>query len=182
MSKILATLRDEHANMSRLLDVLDDQIAVFGRGDTPDYESIRSILDYMLEYSDRYHHPKEDLIYHRLRLRHPEAQSAIHDLSKEHEKLSEQTRRVDESMKSIAEGSELSREAVMGTAAGLTETLRRHLEIEEKTVFLDAERYLTDEDWAAIEVQAVEGDDPLFGPEAHEIYRRLKGRIMDPAG
>ena len=69
MSKILATLRDEHANMGRLLDVLDDQIAVFGRGETPDYEAIRSILAYMIDYSDRYHHPKEDLIYHRLRER-----------------------------------------------------------------------------------------------------------------
>ena len=182
MSKILATLRDEHANMSRLLDVLDDQIAVFGRGETPDYEAIRSILAYMIDYSDRYHHPKEDLIYHRLRERHPEAQSAVHDLSKEHDRLSEQTRRVDESMKTIAEGGELSRNAVMELAAGLTETLRRHLEIEEKTVFRDAERHLTDEDWAAIEAEAVEGDDPLFGPQAHDTYRRLKERVLDPAG
>ena len=50
MTQIVDRLRQEHAQMAVLLDVLERQLAVFKAGETPDYGTIHSILDYFLTY------------------------------------------------------------------------------------------------------------------------------------
>ena len=62
MANIIERIRDEHANMAKLLDALERQVAVFDGGGKPDYEIVLSVLDYFLDYPDRCHHPKEDLL------------------------------------------------------------------------------------------------------------------------
>ena len=63
---ILRTLREDHRNMGRLLDVLESQIEVFRRGDKPDYEILTETVDYCLNYPERFHHPLEDQIFRRI--------------------------------------------------------------------------------------------------------------------
>ena len=177
MPKILDSLRDDHRNLNKLLDVLDQQIAVFERGESPDYEAVTQILDYAHDYADRYHHPKEDLIYARLRDRKPEKAGAMHDLAADHAELADQTRRFAELMRAIAEGREMSRVRVLEIAKSYLAAHRRHLEMEEAWVFPDAETQLTAADWAEIEQAALSGPDPLFGPNADSHYDRLRALL-----
>ena len=67
MPETLHRLHDDHAIMGRLLNALDRQLDVFENGETPDYELIGGILDYCLQFPDRYHHPKEDAILERIK-------------------------------------------------------------------------------------------------------------------
>ena len=55
---VIETLREEHRNISRMLDALEHQIEVLAQVGTPDYEIIRGIADYFCDYPDRCHHPK----------------------------------------------------------------------------------------------------------------------------
>ena len=73
MVEMLRRLRQEHASMARLLDVLERQIAVFRDGEDTDYDIIEAIAGYCLTYPDLCHHPKEDLVYRALRAIDPEA-------------------------------------------------------------------------------------------------------------
>jgi len=79
--------------MGRLLDAVERQLERFDRGETPDYDILQGVLDYALTYPDLYHHPKEDLVYARLRLRDPAAADSLTDLQAEHHTLAEVTRR-----------------------------------------------------------------------------------------
>ena len=89
MAAILRALRQEHANLAQLLELIDRQLD--GR-EAPDLDLLRGILDYFLTYPDQYHHPKEDLIYRALCRRDPALAPAIGDLEAEHEELAIATR------------------------------------------------------------------------------------------
>ena len=48
--------------MESLICVLERELAVFGRGDRPDYDVILAVIDYFKDYPGSCHHPKEDLV------------------------------------------------------------------------------------------------------------------------
>lgn len=77
---MIDTLREEHRKMSRLLDALEHQIAVFERAGKPDYDVIRGIADYFLEYPDSCHHRKEDVIFEFLCERYPPTRATVEEL------------------------------------------------------------------------------------------------------
>ncbi len=80
MTEVMRMLRKEHTDMAILLDLLERQIAEFKRGGAADFGIVRDILDYYLSYPDLYHHPKEDLIYHRLRAVAPDQAESVKGL------------------------------------------------------------------------------------------------------
>jgi hemerythrin-like domain-containing protein len=177
MSPILESLSREHANLAKLLKVLARQIEVFKNGGAPDYHTIRTILEYNLEYADLYHHPKEDLIFARLRKRYPDTINTVNNLEEDHRRLAAQTRRFAEAIGNIIEGAELPRDRIMRMAEDYLESLHRHMEMEDKWVFPAAQQWLTDEDWADIEHEATTGDDPLFGPQVGDVYGALREEL-----
>ena len=62
MTYVIEVLRQEHRNIEKLLQVLEQELSVFDRGDRPEYEVIVRVFDYFREYPDSCHHPKEDMI------------------------------------------------------------------------------------------------------------------------
>ena len=62
LADLLNDLREDHRNMSIMLDLLSSQIEHIRDGERPDYELIHDIMRYMTVYSDAVHHPKEDLL------------------------------------------------------------------------------------------------------------------------
>lgn len=182
MTEIMQSLHAEHRNMTKLLNVLERQIEEFDRGGTPDYQLIKSILDYNLEYSELYHHPKEDLVYQRLRQRYTDAINTVNDLEEDHRKLGARTRRFAEAIDNVIEGVELPRDRVMRMAREFLDASRRHMEMEDEWVFPAAEQYLTDEDWAEIAAKASDREDPLFGPQVEAMYQTLHEEILQCEG
>jgi hypothetical protein len=77
MAYIIAVLRQEHCNIESRLRV-ERELIVFDRGERPDYEVGRAVIDYFKEYPD--YHPKEDMIVEKLKARDPVAAATIGDL------------------------------------------------------------------------------------------------------
>nr|MBP6734863.1 hemerythrin domain-containing protein [Chromatiaceae bacterium] len=88
MTQILDRLHHEHKQISQLLDLLDNILAMFHNGREPDYEILSELLQYMEEYSDQIHHPMEELIRERLRLA-GHHQSYLDILTRQHQALNE---------------------------------------------------------------------------------------------
>ena len=82
---IIERLSQEHRNIERLLAVLERELEVFDRGDRPDYEVIRAVISYFEVYPEVYHHPQEDLVFAKLKMRDPAAVAKVGDLAREHE-------------------------------------------------------------------------------------------------
>ena len=178
MSNVVDALLQDHSNMAKLLDAVERQLAAFERGEPLDLDILQGALDYCLNYPDLYHHPKEDLVWERLRLRDPEGTAAFADLHEEHRKLGELTRRFAAAMRSVLRDLEVSRESVDQIARQFLDRYRRHMEMEEQRFFPAAVRTLTAADWAEIDMQLADRDDPLFGAASEARFKALRQDIL----
>jgi hypothetical protein len=68
---IIERLSQEHRNVEKLLAILERELEVFDRGDLPDYEVIGAIISYFEVYPEVYHHPQEDVVFAKLKIRDP---------------------------------------------------------------------------------------------------------------
>jgi hemerythrin-like domain-containing protein len=84
MVEVIDILRQEHRNIEKLLRVMEQELAVFDRGERPDYEVFGAILEFFKMYPDTCHHPKEDIIYERFKACDPGRAASVADLQAEH--------------------------------------------------------------------------------------------------
>ena len=177
MPKILDELRQDHRDNARLLDLLGREMKVFKEGGLPDYELVENILEYSLNYPDLFHHPKEDLIFQRLKDRDPASGNIVDDLGLEHAKLAALTRRFSNALKNVLEDEQLPRDWFLDVAQDFVNFSRNHMQMEEVLFFPAAGKHLTADDWIEIEAASQKAGDPLFGELINEKYQRLYGKI-----
>jgi hemerythrin-like domain-containing protein len=178
MAEVLLQLREEHANMKRLLAALEHQLALFDKGEQPDYDVFLSAADYFTGFSDCCHHPKEDLILQRIKQVDPDAAQSIPDLEAEHQQLGVLARHFHEAVTNVLEEVEVPRSAFDAVLRHFVGEQRRHMHMEEERFFPLAESVLTEEDWAALDRKVTKESDPLFGGEVAEEYRDLLRAIL----
>ena len=179
MPETVRLLRQEHANMSMLLDLLDHQLARFKAGAEPDYAVVKGIIDYFLSYPDLHHHPKEDLIYLRLRVRDPVQAEALAELLAGHDDLALLTRRFARAtLDRMLNPGEEPWQWFTSLGREFIDTNRRHMAKEEEHFFPMVLRLLTPEDWAAIDAQVTDRADPLFGGKVEGRFAALHESLV----
>ncbi|NNG03478.1 MAG: hemerythrin domain-containing protein [Inquilinus sp.] len=179
MPAVIDTLRREHANMAKLLRILERHLDTFDASGSPDYDVVAGIVDYLHDWSGQWHHPKEDLVLAKLRLRDPAAADRVGDLERDHQALAEQTVRFREAIAEIVGGEELPRDQVSQMAHGFLNAERRHMAGEEKVFLPAAERALTAEDWAEIAMRVGDPKDPLFGHNVEKRFEALRRDLVE---
>ncbi len=182
MASIMGSLRQDHINTIKLLDVLERQLVIFGRAEVPDYEMMQGVMEYFLDYPNLYHHPTEDLILSKMKMRRVAAKDGFPDLRHEHQELAAMTRRFLAAIHNILQEVEVPREAFQQRAREFLDFYRSHIRKEEEIFFPAALKVLTKEDWAEIsQVQEIR-DDPIFGPKSHERLETLREGILAWSG
>jgi hemerythrin-like domain-containing protein len=179
MVAVLGVLRQEHADLARLLDMVEVQL---GGDGAPDFALLTGILDYFLTYPDQYHHPKEDLIYRTLCRHDARLGPVIDDLKAEHEELAIATRELSEKLERTCPNGDAPGIGVRRLARSFVETYRRHIDKEEHQFFPEALRTLTPEEWADIEAEITDPTDPLFRGKAPRRLSTLEARIRGHRG
>ena len=178
MAAVIEALREEHRNIALLLDALEHQVGVFARGGDPDYDVVRGIAEYFLDYPDRCHHPKEDVVFARLEAVDPRGALAIGDLTNEHRVVHRRAHRFHEVVSELLNESDIARSDVVDAANEFIEAQRRHMRMEDEYFFALAERRLTQADWSTIEDKIAKRDDTLFGGKVEEQFRNLSERLI----
>lgn len=178
MAEIINALRREHANIVTLMKTLEWHVREFEQAGSPDYDIIEGVIDYFLGYPDLYHHPKENLIYAKLRERDPVAAAEIGDLQAEHELLAQRTREFAAGVRAVLDEAQVPRESFKRWANNLIDFQLKHLEMEESSFFPAAQKALTDEDWAELDARMVDQDDPLFGEQVGQQFETLRETVM----
>ncbi len=181
MSDVIAALELDHANIVRILELLESEILAIEVGKTPDYQLLQDIMCYMTQYPDRIHHPKEDLMFAQLVRRYPTAHVVVNEILDEHITIGLAGREFAR-LVSKSEVDSVDVREELGTAGfAYIRAQRQHMFLEEKNLFPMAQTVLTDKDWQEIEgaVDAIE--DPLFGAEIAKGYERLYRLIIDQA-
>ncbi len=179
MADVLDAIQEEHVNMTKMLNALERQLAIFDGGETPDYDIVRGVVDYCLDYPDLYHHPKEDLVFERLKARDPAAAAAVGDLPGEHGELTALTRRLKEAVAAVLSDLEVPRGPFDETLRGFLDAYRRHMDMEERKFRPAARRALSAADLAEIQDRLDHPDDPLFGAPSEDRFVALRQDILD---
>src|SRR6476469_7592611 len=124
---IIESLSREHRNIEKLLAILELELGVFDRGDRPDYEVIRAVISYFQVYPEVYHHPQEDLVFAKLRMRDPAAAERIGNLASEHKKGADRLRRVAHAVENVLADAEVLRQTVDAIVRDFITHERRHM-------------------------------------------------------
>lgn len=181
MNATIKQWHDEHANFSRLLNALDRQVARFLDGDDPSYELMRDIVEYMRDYSDAYHHPREDLAFARLLAHQPGLQLPVNRLLQEHRVIAAAGEDLLLRLREILVGAVIPRDVVAASASTYLVYYRHHIATEEREILPRAAQWLTPADWAAVVAALPGGTDPLFGDEPQARFAELRREIASVA-
>ncbi len=177
--RALETLRQDHRQMTKLLDLLGRQIDLVSEKRQADTELLFEIADYFRSYPDLYHHPKEDLIVRQLAVRVPAAVEELASLEAEHEAGSHDLIRFCHALVnfSMEPGAEADRARFLAASRTFLDNERRHLAWEEERFFPTAEITLTSEDWAAIDKKIALLAVPEFERDARARFSRLSREL-----
>ncbi|PWC39440.1 hemerythrin domain-containing protein [Azospirillum sp. TSO35-2] len=180
-------IKDEHFAIAAVLHALRFQIRAVKDGAPPDFVLLHAILDYIVSYPDRWHHPKEDkFLFAAVRRRSAEADALIGKLEREHALGYPMIETLKRQLVCYEAGDPGAREAFFATAESYATFEYAHLQTEEEQLLPLAERLLTAEDWAAIDAAFQENDNPLFGikpkDEAERLYQRILALAPAPIG
>jgi hemerythrin-like domain-containing protein len=167
----------EHMYFARLLNLLQREVEVFESGERPNYELMLDILTYLRTYSDRFHHPREDVAFERLGQRCPDLEVVLARLRQEHRVIANAGERLLGNLTAILEDTIVPRPEVEAAAATYLVYYRHHIATEEQDVLTRAEDVLTPEDWDAVTAAVPLEPDPLFGGSPEDHYRDLRRHI-----
>ena len=175
---IIELLAQEHRNIERLLAVLEHELDIFDRAERPDYEVIRAIIAYFEVYTEMYHHPQEDRVFARLKIRDPAAAAKVGDLAQEHKKGAERLRRLARAVDGVLASREVLRQDVDTIVRDFLEHERRHIMMEDRDFFPAALKALQPSDWAEIAGALSPHEDPLFSDATETRFDALRTHIL----
>src|SRR5262245_43337791 len=175
---IIERLRREHRNVERLLAVLERKLKVFKYAGHTDYEVLRAIIGYFALYPEVYHHPQEDLVFAKLKIRDPAAAAKVGDLAHEHRNGTERLQRAAQAVAGVLADSDVLRENVAKALRDFIEHQRRHMMMEDRDFFPAALKALEPQDWTEIASASTSHEDPLFSEAADGPFDTLRTRIL----
>ena len=178
MTTIIDILREEHRNIEKVLLVLEQELDVFDRREQPDYEVLEAVIGYFQDYPERCHHPKEDMVFAKLKARDPVAAESVGDLVAEHQEETKHLQRLAQAVESVLAGREMLRTSFDTIARNFIEHERSHIDMEERALFPAAVKALRPEDWAGIDARLNDKQDPLANEIIEEKFRFLHQRIL----
>ena len=179
MSKTIAALKRDHTNIAKLLEILESEFLAIEVGKTPDVPLMQDIMRYMSEHSDRFHHPKEDLIFAQLLTRDADVRADVDDLIEEHFLISIAGREFAALLRTSSINSVDAREQLGIAGAKYVRAQRDHMNKEERKLFPMAARMLTEKEWQDIDDAVKAIDDPLFDEMTVDDYQRLYRLIAE---
>ena len=98
---MLNQLRQDHANMARLLHVLSLKHRTLDEGERPNFQLVREVVDFILDYMSGFTVPLERICGERLMTRVPEVDDLITRLTTDYEALHRRLMRLSEDLDMI---------------------------------------------------------------------------------
>lgn len=177
--RIMRQLIRDHRNMTVLLNVLHEELERYRHTKQVDFEVMSRLVDYILNFPELRHHPREDLIFKYLKQSAPHALREAEGILAEHKELAALSRRLSAAIRNLWRDVAMPRADFEALVERYIETYRRHMRQEEEIYFPLALMNLRASDWSAIEAEAaMPGADPLFDGRVDMEYQALHDRIL----
>jgi len=174
----LRIITEEHQNLWRIATTMDRVADEVDAGGKVDPAFFHSVFDYIEQFVDKAHHPKEDdFLFRLMRQRSEEAATILDRLQAEHRNGPENLNALRQALADSA-----SNQTNFTTALrSYTQGLKNHIRTEEKDAIPLARKVLTADDWTEIDRAFLDNEDPVFGDKANAGFRELFHRIASLA-
>jgi len=187
MNKAIRIIHDEHRSISAVLSGLK-ALAHMARDPAvrPDFAVFRAMVYYIDAFPERMHHPKEDAhLFARLDARDPGARPLIDDLKAEHLKGAKLVRDLEQALLEYEQTWPKGNERFAAIVEFYAQFHWNHMRREESELMPLAEKVLTKDDWAAIELAFAGNDDPIADLREKDftsLFQRIVSLAPAPVG
>jgi hemerythrin-like domain-containing protein len=180
-------IRDEHRSISAVLHALKSlaREAQDVRA-KPGFEALRAMIRYIDEYPEKLHHPKEDqYLFARLEARAPQARPLVARLKAEHEQGARLVRELERSLVIFEDAAPAGAREFLDAVNAYADFHWKHMRLEEGELLPLAERWLSAEDWRAIDQAFDTNLDPIAGIHERDydaLFTRIVNLVPAPLG
>jgi hemerythrin-like domain-containing protein len=175
---MMKTLRAEHRHMATVMQLFSEQLKAIEGGELVDTHVVYEIMDYMVTWPDRFHHPREDLIYARVAEINVKVRDDVDSLQRDHDHTGKRGREVLKDIERWRLG-EVSGTVVVKSGRAYIDHIHEHMNLEEKLVFPRIETVLTLQDWRELaeddQLRAV--SDSVVGPQVQREFRNMTRKL-----
>ena len=180
MASSVKVIRREHRNLAALLACFRGVVRDADRdGVLPDFALLESILLYLGDFLNRYHHPKESqYLFPALRRRHAAAGELIEGLERDHAGVGPLLSELKEKLSACRRDGLAALPALHEAVERYCRLELSHMGREESEILSLALDHLTETDWQEIDEAFAANDDPLFGMQRSQSFQRLFSWIV----
>ncbi len=175
---LMRTLRAEHRHMGSVMQLFAAQLEAIEAGELVDTNVLYEIMHYMVTWPDRFHHPREDLIYARVAEVAPHRADDVDTLQRDHDHTATRGRALLRDIERWRSG-DVPGVVLIRNGRAYIDHIYEHMNVEEKVVFPRIEATLSLQDWRELaeddQLKAV--TDSVFGPKVQREFRNLARKL-----
>ena len=175
---LLQALYAEHRHIASVMQLFNEQLKAIAAAELVDTHVVYEIMDYMVTWPDRFHHPREDLIYGRVAELDAAAADNVDSLQRDHDHMARKGQEVLRNIQQWRNG-EMSGEVLVKSGRAYIDHMYEHMNSEEKLVFPQIAAVLSADDWRELEQddQLRPVTDPVFGQRVQREFRNMARKL-----
>ena len=175
---LLKALYAEHRHIASVMQLFREQLEAIESRELVDSHVVYEIMDYMVTWPDRFHHPREDLIYGRVAELDAAAADNVDSLQRDHDLMAKAGREVLRDIR-LWRDEEIDDAVLVKSGRAYVDHMYEHMNSEEKIVFPQIDEVLSAQDWREL---AQEDDlrpvaDPVFGQRVQREFRNMARKL-----
>ncbi len=166
-------MMEEHQNAKRMLVVIRKLCLRILNGENVNYEDFFDIIDFVRNYVDRHHHGKEEnMLFNRMMLELGDVADKLvrHGMLVEHDMGRLYMQDLEYAVKKVIEGDNESKLDVIANAVSYANLLNRHIDKEDKVVYVYAQKNLYHATQEAIDSECAAYEKSETARQAIEKY------------
>lgn len=174
---IISELHQDHVNLNKLLMILRQKVVKLREGQHPNFNLMADVINYIANYADGFHHPREDKLYEYLSSRDSLLDEKLQKCVEDHLTLKHASLHLQEKIDGILHDAVLPMQEFANLLEEYVLCQTEHLNFEEGEIFPLIEKLVSEAEMTKLEAQLPMPEDPLFGEkraqEYMELYREL---------
>ncbi len=175
---MLNQLRLDHANMARMLHVLQLKQKKLEKGERPNFQLMREVVDYILAYMEDFTAPLERVFVERLQAKAPDQVSQVENMLSDYRRFKPRLERLSADIDTVLMDMVLPMDRFAEDLKQYLAAHRSYLRQERENLFPLVEKHFDEDDIAALRQALPEGAEKELGrlQQAYpELYAKLKG-------
>lgn len=175
---MLNQLRQDHANMARMLHVLQLKQKALAAGERPNFQLVREVTDYILDYMEVFAVPLERICSERLKTLVPETGELTDRLSQDYQGLRERLLRLSDDIDMILMDAVVPMDRFSEDLDAYLEAHRRYLRDERELLFPLLREHFSSDDMERL-AQALPEDAAAKLQQLQDAYPELYAELRE---